>query len=248
MTLWRLEWLRLVRTRRLLALLGVFVVFGALGPVTAAYMDVLVARFGAGMQIDFPDPVPADGIAQYVSNAFQIGLLVAVFVAAATLAYDATPQIGVFLRSRVRSVATLIMPRWVMVTIAASVAHAAGAAVAWYETQLLLGSLPVAGMLTGLALGVCYLAFATAVTALVAQVARSALAAGAAALVVLLALAALGALPPVAPYLPSTLIGAMEALARDGDLSDFWRAAAVTVAATGVCLAAAVPLAARREL
>ncbi len=34
MSLWRLEWLRLIRTRRFLVLAGVFVFFGIVGPVS----------------------------------------------------------------------------------------------------------------------------------------------------------------------------------------------------------------------
>ena len=185
MSLWRLEWLRLVRTYRLLALVGVFVFFGALGPLGAAYLSEIVERFGGGVRVEFPDPVPADGIAQYLSNVSQIGLLVVVFVAATSLAYDATPQIGVFLRTRVRSTTALLAPKWLVPTAAAGIAYAAGTAVAWYETALLIGPLPVGGMVAGFAYGMLYLAFATAVTALAAQLTRSALAAGAVTIVAL---------------------------------------------------------------
>ena len=46
MTLLRLEWLRLVRTRRLLALTGVYLFFGIAGPLTARYLGEIVERFG----------------------------------------------------------------------------------------------------------------------------------------------------------------------------------------------------------
>ena len=49
MTLWRLEWARLVRTRRLVALLAVYLFFGALGPLTVRYLQQIVNRFGNGV-------------------------------------------------------------------------------------------------------------------------------------------------------------------------------------------------------
>ena len=47
--------------------------------------------------------MPADGIAQFVGNASQIGLLVVVLVAASALAFDARREMAVFLRTRVRA-------------------------------------------------------------------------------------------------------------------------------------------------
>ena len=81
MTLWRLEWLRLIRTKRWIALVGVFVFFGLLGPLTARYLGEIIDFAGGeleGATIEFPPPVPADGMTQFVSNAMQIGTLEAV--------------------------------------------------------------------------------------------------------------------------------------------------------------------------
>jgi ABC-2 type transport system permease protein len=64
MTLWRLEWLRLVRTHRLLVLVGVYLFFGFTGPLTARYLSQILDRLGTeGMKVEFPAPQPADGIA-----------------------------------------------------------------------------------------------------------------------------------------------------------------------------------------
>ena len=83
MSLWRLEWLRLVRTRRLVALLSVYAFFGLVGPLSARYLAEIIRAVGTnGVQVQFPTPTPADGIAQFVSNASQIGLLVVVLIAA----------------------------------------------------------------------------------------------------------------------------------------------------------------------
>ncbi|MCB1246558.1 MAG: hypothetical protein KDB69_04780, partial [Acidimicrobiia bacterium] len=84
MTLWRLEWLRFIRTRRWLAVVGVYVFFGFVSPLLARYLAEIVDLAGTGADapvIIFPPPVPADGLAQYVSSAMQIGTLVAVIVA-----------------------------------------------------------------------------------------------------------------------------------------------------------------------
>lgn len=84
MSPWKLEILRLTRTKKWVALAGVYVAFGLLGPLTARYIKEILARVGTsdGTVITAPDPVPADGMVQFVSNASQIGTLVVVIVAA----------------------------------------------------------------------------------------------------------------------------------------------------------------------
>jgi hypothetical protein len=47
----RLEWLRLTRTPRAIALAGVYLFFGLLGPVTARYLQDIVNRAQSGVQI-----------------------------------------------------------------------------------------------------------------------------------------------------------------------------------------------------
>ncbi|NUR29334.1 MAG: hypothetical protein HOV83_26405, partial [Catenulispora sp.] len=81
MNLWRLEWLRLVRTRRLVAVLGAYLFFGFSGPLTARYLSEILGRLGSdGVRVQFPKPTQADGIAQFTGNASQIGLLIVVIV------------------------------------------------------------------------------------------------------------------------------------------------------------------------
>ena len=134
MSLWRLEWIRLFRTKRWIALLGVYVFFGLVGPLTARYISEILESFGGDVQVVIPDPVAADGIASYISNAAQIGLLVAVGVAAAALVFDSKPQMGIFLRSRVKSVAAIIAPRYLVATAAIAAAFTVGSIAALYES------------------------------------------------------------------------------------------------------------------
>jgi ABC-2 type transport system permease protein len=171
--LWRLEWLRLVRTHRLLALIGVYVFFGLTGPLTARYLSALMGRLGTeGVRVEFPDPVPADGVAQFVGNTSQIGLLVVVLVAASALSFDARREMAVFLRTRVRGVRDIVVPGFVVNAGAAAAALGFGSLMAWYETAVLLGPVPVPAMVAGMALSALFLAFAVALTAAVASTVR----------------------------------------------------------------------------
>lgn len=248
MTLWKLEWLRLIRTKRVIGIVGVYVFFGLLGPLTARYMEQIVENFGGGVEIVIPEPVAADGITSYVANAAQIGLLVSVGIAAAALAFDAKPQMGIFLRTRVASVRDIIVPRYVVVTAAIVVSFVLGSIAALYESVVLLGSLSIGGWFVGTLLGCLYLAFAIAVVAAIAGKARSVLFTIMISIGLLLALPLIGVAPAIAEWLPSHLVGAVDGLVRDGSFSDYIPATAVTLALTLAALWLAVHWAEQREL
>ena len=248
MSLWRLEWLRLLRTRRWLVLGGVYLFFGFLGPLTARYMGEILERFGGEIQVTVPDPVPADGMVQFSANAQQIGLLVVVVVAARALALDAVPEMSVFLRTRVRRVASLLAPRYLVATAAAAAAFVLGTLAAWYETAVLLGGLSAGAVLMGILYGIVYLAFAIAVVAAAAARTRGVLGAVVITLIALLGLPLPGLLGTLEEWLPSYLLGAQVDLVLDGTAGEFLRATVVSLAATGGLLVLAARWSRRREL
>ena len=249
MTIWRLEWLRLARTRRLLVIAGVFVFFGLTGPLSARYIGQIVNRFGgaSGVKIQFPTPRPADGVASFTSNATQLGLLVVVMVAASALAFDARREMAVFLRTRV-GVADVVLPAYVVNAAAAIGGYLVGVVAAWYETWVLLGAPPAGPMLAGTAYGALFLAFGVAVTAAAAAWVRNGLGAAGVAIAVLLGLSVASVLGPVKPWLPTSLAGALPDLVRGTSLTHYLPAAAVAVVLSAACVALSVLLGRRREV
>lgn len=248
MTLWRLEWLRLTRTHRWLIVLGVYLLFGIMGPLTAAYMQDIIGQFGGDVTIIAPDPQPADGIGQFLGNASQLGLLAIIIVGVGALAVDARPELAAFLRTRVPRAWSLLLPRYVVIVAIAAVSLAAGTGVAWALTAALIGGLPAGGMIVGTVYGILYLGFAVAVLATVSGYTRSQPTAVFAALAVLLVLPIIGLIPAVKPWLPSELISAVAAMAEGATAGDFARSVATTVAATAGLLALATHRFVRREL
>jgi ABC-2 type transport system permease protein len=252
MTLWQLEWQRLLRTRRWLALLGVYVFFGLVGPLTARYLPEIVGFAGGdleGATIEFPPPVPADGMAQYVSNAVQIGTLVSVVVVAGAVAFDAIPEMGVFLRTRVRSVREILLPRVVVSGAAVIAAFVLGGLAAWYETWALIGAVDATDIAVGLLLGALFLAFVVALVTAVASRASSVLGTVMTSIVVLLLLPIAGLSDAVGRWLPTHLSGALAALpAGAATPGDYLAASATSVALTAGLLLAAGRMATSREL
>jgi ABC-2 type transport system permease protein len=248
MSPWRLEFLRLTRTKKWVALVGVYASFGLMGPLSARYTKQILAHVSTnGATITMPDPTPPDGIAQFVSNASQIGTLVVVIVAAGALAFDAIPEMGVFLRTRVSPTWRILVPRIVVSFLAAAGAFLLGTGVAWYETWALLGAPRAAPVLAGAALGVVFLAFVVALTGAVAQRMRSVLGTIMTSLVVLIAMPLLGLAPAIARWLPTSLANALADLPAGGTMNDYWPALGVSVVATILLSWAAFASAGRRE-
>lgn len=229
---WRIEWLRLVRTRRLLVLVAVFVFFGFAGPLSARYLADIIGRAGNSDQIQIivAAPVPADGIDGFISNGLSVGAIVSVVIAASACAIDANTALAIFYRTRVGSYGKLLLPRLIATIIAVVAAFLVGLAVAWYETAVLIGAPSVRPMLASALLGSVYLAFAVAMAAAAGAVARTTLGTVGLALAVVLLLPILGQLPGVGDWLPTSLANAPTALMRGGNLGDHLRALTTAIA------------------
>jgi ABC-2 type transport system permease protein len=248
MSLWRLHWLRLTRTARLWTLLGLYVFFGVLGPLSARYLAEIIRAAGGGLEVKVPDPTPIDGMVQFIGNAGQLGVLAIVIVGAGALAVDARPEWGAFLRTRVHRATDLVVPGAIVTTAVAIGASLAGTAVAWVGTEILLGSLDAPRMLVGVVLSSLYVAFVVGVTAAAAAVTRSTLSTVLIAVGVLIALPVLALLPPVEPWMPSELLGAPVDVLAGRAAGELLRAALTTVALVPLLLWWASARIARREV
>lgn len=249
MTIWRLELLRLSRTLRWAGLLASYLVFGLLGPLITRYQEEIFRNVGGGITIEAPPPTPGLAITAYLGNASQIGLIVTVFIAAGSLAFDAKPEWAAFLRTRARSLADVVLPKAAVMTLAASASFALGAVAAWVGTSLLIDEVPAGAMIAGIVAWTLYLAFAVSIVALAAGLSRSVVGAAGLTVVVLLVLPVVTEVfPTVRPWSPSTLVGAIVDMVDGASATDFARAALVSVVVSAGALWASVRLLARREV
>lgn len=248
MTVWRLEWLRLVRTRRWLVLALPFVFFGLAGPISIHYLPQLLAAEFGELALRIPKPAPSQGMAEYAEQISGIGLIIVVAAAAGALCIDATPTLAAFYRTRVKSIRTLLMPRYLVMAGAAILSFVAGTLAAWYETTVLLGRVAAADVALATAFGSLYLAFAVAVVALASSLVRSTLATVGVSLSLLFLLPLIGIYPPAGRWVPSALAGAFGAIVGGGTASTYAGPALLTVAVIPVMLAIAVRRYARREI
>lgn len=246
MNLWRLEYLRLVRTYRVWILLGIFGFFAVLGPVTARYLPEIVERLGGGVEIAVPAATPELAMAQYLGNALQIGLLAVAFIAASSLAFDANVEMATFLRTRT-TVAKILAPRYAVNMVAAVASFVIGSAVAFVVSALLIDAPRIGGTVIGTLLVAVYLCFAVALTGLFASLVRSVPATALLTIGALIALSIVGLIPAVRPWLPSDLVGGYDALIAGGDFV-YWRAMSSAVVLSVGAIAFSVYRMERREV
>jgi ABC-2 type transport system permease protein len=247
MTPWRLEVLRLWRTRRLIALAATFLILGLAIPVLTYYLPDLVKNAGNGVRIVAPKQTPADAVEGFAANIGQLGTLVVVIVAAANLAIDARPALAAFYRTRVRRPARLVLPRYSAVTAASIAALALGTIAVWYETTILLGAVGVGALLGGFALEAVWLCFATAVVAACSSVIRGVAGVVGCSITLLLALGLLQNLAVLRTWLPTRLAGSAADLVQHST-GGLWHALLVTILATLGALGLAVDRLGKREL
>lgn len=249
MNLWRLEWLRLVRTPRLLALAAVYVIFGLAEPVLTKYASKLIPAISHGVQIlRFPPVTPAAGLAAYVGEVSTVGLITVVVIAAGAVTFDTHHGLAIFLRTRASGLWQLIAPRFAVNSAAAALAYTLGTIAAWYETELLIGHLPVAQLLAGLGYGVAFLAFAVAVSCAAASLVRGTLGAVGLSLVALIGLSVVGAFRSVHDWLPSALSNAPVDVLTGVSMTHYLPALAITAGATAALLTFAVRRLRAREI
>jgi ABC-2 type transport system permease protein len=247
MSVWRLEWLRIWRTWRLIALAAIFLILGLGSPVLTYYLPEIVKNNSSGVQIVVPKQTAADGIRSFTGNLAQLGTLVVAIVASASLAFDSHPALSAFYRTRLRAAWRLVLPRMLAVAAATTATLALGFLGAWYETAVLLGSVPVLGLLAGFAVALLWFCFVIGVVAAFASVMRSVLAVAGSSIGFLLAVSLLGGLSSRFDWLPTRLIGsAAEVVMRES--TGLWASVIVAIAATILATTFALARFGAREL
>jgi ABC-2 type transport system permease protein len=254
MTPWRLELLRLARTRRAVALVAMFVVLGFGGPVLVHYLPELVNSSKNASGLDLPKnaltlapPKPVDGIKNFGSNVSSLGTLALVMVAAASLSIDANPVAAIFYRTRVQRPSGLLMPRFVAVMATSVLALAIGALGACYETSVLIGRLPLVPLVVGFLLEALWVLFVGTTVAFFSSVIRDVLGVAGAAVMLFLALALLENVPHVVSWLPTRLADSAADLVGH-PAGQLWHAVVITGVSSVLFLWTAVNRLGEREV
>lgn len=226
MNLWKLEWLRLLRTRRIMILFALFIVFGFGEPLLTRYLpDIINHSSNTGNSsikvTVVSKPTAVQGFTAYANEAIGLGLIVTVIIAAYSLVIDTKTSLSTFYRTRTSKATTLLLPRYVIITAAIICAFIVGTLTAWYETTTLFGHTNFTDIIVGTLYISLYFMFVTAVVSFASSIVRSLMATVGLALgiLILLPIAAVGS---VTQWMPTTLPTALSDLLANKHMASYF--------------------------
>jgi ABC-2 type transport system permease protein len=248
-TLLRKELLEQWRTRRLVIVGVVFLLFGIGSPLLAKYTPEILHAVGTGMPgatIELPPPTTADAVGQLVKNVGQLGILIAILLSMGSVASEKERGTAAFLLTMPAGRGAFLLAKLVALGVTLLVAMALATVGAWVYTAILFEPLPVAGVVAmGLLLWLELLAFA-ALTFLASTVFASQLVAGGVGFVALVVLSIVAAIPIVGDWSPIAASGVALDLGL-GTVPSSWAPAVVGSVACIVLSAVAAWASFRRQ-
>jgi ABC-2 type transport system permease protein len=210
-TLLRKELLEQWRTRRLIIVGIVFLLFGIGSPLIAKYTPEMLKAIGTGMPgatIEFPPPTTADAVAQLAKNVGQLGVIVAILLAMGAVAGEKERGTAAFILTLPAGRGAFLVAKLVAIGFTLLVAVALAAAADWLYTTILFEPLAVPGFVVlALLLWLQMLAF-VAITFLASTVTGSQLVAGGVGFVVFVAVSIVAAFPVIGDWTPLALSAA----------------------------------------
>ena len=238
------------RTKRLLIVAAVLIVFGLGSPLLAKVTPEIlrsVPNLPAGLADIIPDPTLPDAVGQYVKNMSQFGIMLAVLMSMGVVAQEKERGTAALMLTHPVSHAYLLLAKFTALALSFALSLVIAALGCWYYTLLLFEALPWGGFLAlnGLML-VVFLVY-IAVTLFCSTLARSQGSAAWMAFAGLVVIGGLGSLPRLNEYFPGQLFGWGTSLVLGGEVSA-WAAFGISLGLIVVSLFAAWLVFRRQEL
>ena len=249
----RKELLEAWRTRRLPVLALLFAVVGIMSPLTARYMnEILAAALAGQLPVTLPDPTAATALEQLEKNLGQLGALAAIALAMGSVAGELDRGTAALVLAQPATRPAFLLAKLCGIAIVLAVCTALATAIAWVYTAILFEPLPVAGWAAFAVLAWLALLAWAAVTFLASTATGSTTAAAGLGFVALVAISLVAIVPALDRFLPTGLAAPAAALAAGqtngldaGVLASSITGTLILVAA---CAAGAVGAFRRREL
>ncbi len=238
------------RTRRLLIVAAVLVLFGLGSPLLAKLTPEMlrsIPDLPPGLADIIPTPTLADAVAQYVKNLSQFGILLAVLLSMGTVTQEKERGTAAMLLAHPLPRFSFLLAKFAALGLVFALSLAVGALGCWYYTLLLFEALPWGGFLALNALMLVVFIVYIAVTLLASTLARTQAAAAGLAFSGLVLVAGVGSLPRLAEFSPGQLFTWGSQLALGGTESS-WPAFWISLSLVALSLAAAWLIFRRQEL
>ena len=206
------------RTKRLLVLCAVFVVFGMISPLLAEFTPQLLSSIEGAEQLAelIPEPSVADAVGQYVKNITQFGFILAILLGMGAVAGEKETGTAAMILSKP-------LPRWAFLAskfasqaLVYALAFALAAVAAYYYTVVLFETVNTAGFFVANLLLFAWLLVFVAVTLLGSALGKSTAAAAGWSVLGAVILLIAGGVPNYGALAPAGLVAWASQVALDG--------------------------------
>lgn len=226
-TLLRKELREQWRSHRLLVVVAVLVAMGILGPLTARYMNVMLASIPGtpeGLEAVLPPPTAELAIAELAENLAQFGLILALLVPMAGVVGEKTSGTAALTLSKPVSRAAFLAAKLAALLVTFAIGVGLGVSAGYAYTGLLFEWLPPGGFAHLAGTLLVYLLFYASLSVLASTLMRSQLAAAGLAFGLALAMGVVGSIPAVAAWMPSAILAWGRAAAAGAPTGIPWKA------------------------
>jgi ABC-2 type transport system permease protein len=196
------------RTRQLIIVCAVFLLFGLMSPLVAKFTPELLKSIEGAEQIAtlIPEPTTADAMVQYIKNLTQFGFILAIVLGMSAVAGEKDKGIATMILSKPMTRWAFVLSKFTAQSLVYLLAILLGAMGAYYYTAVLFDSLELGPFLFGNFLLWLWLMVFAAVTLLGSTIARTVGAAAGIAFVGSVLVLLSGSLPQIGPLMPSALV------------------------------------------
>jgi ABC-2 type transport system permease protein len=195
------------KTPKAIILGALFLFFGILSPLTAKYMNQILAMAGEqqGFSIVLPDSTFVQSYMQFFKNIYFMMTVVTILVFAGTVAEEKSRGTAVLVLTKCLSRSGFIMGKLIAAVLVFTAAYALSTAICIYYTSLMFPEFINAGILTALLLYWIFGCLMIALTILVSILSKSMTVAAVSGFGCYALISAVAALPYVGKYTPGML-------------------------------------------
>ncbi len=253
LTMYRKEMLEMRRNFKLLWLPLVFLLFGAMQPVSTYYMPQILEMAGGlpeGTVIEMPMPSGGEVMASVISQFSSIGVLVLVLAGMGVVAAEKQSRSVSLIMVRPISHLSWITAKWFAYVTLGIAALLGGLLAGWYYTDLLFEPVELSSLAAGFLAYALWLIFIMTITVLMSTLLKSGSAVAFISLLITIVLTALtGLLSKFMAWSPARLTGHAAAQLIAGEPADHFAVSAIcTVLLIAILLIIAVISFKKQEL
>ena len=241
------------RTRRLPVVAVLFLVVGIMSPLTARYLnEILALALGDQLPMVLPDPTATMAVEQLQKNLGQIGTLAAIALAMGSVSGELDRGTAAMVLAQPAGRPAFLAAKLLAIAAVLGIATLLGCGVAWLYTAILFEPLPADGWMAMTAFSWLALVVWASLTFLASTATGSTMAAAGIGFVALVVMSLLAIAPAVDRFLPTGLtVPAIGLAAGNGPAVDGARLATAVIGSLvliAAALAGAIAVFRRREL